>query len=217
MITAAYEAKKNTQGAPKIKICGLRCVEDASAVNAAQVQYAGFVFAKSKRQITMGQAQRLRKALSFAIQTVGVFVDAAPMDVATACRENLIDLVQLHGHEDAAYIQQLRHFTDAPIIKAVRVRSAEDILQAQQLDCDYLLLDTYLPGVAGGSGQQFDYQRIPPLEKPFFLAGGLTPENVQSAIAQVQPYAVDVSSGVEKNGQKSCERIMQFVQRVRNM
>ena len=151
------------------------------------------------------------------VQTVGVFVDAAPAEIAALCQQGIIDIVQFHGHEDAAYIQQLRALIQAPIVKAVQVRSAEVVLQAQQLDCDYLLLDTYIPGVAGGSGQQFDYQQIPPLYKPFFLAGGLTPENVQQAIQKVHPYAVDVSSGVEENGWKSAEKIKQFVQMVRSM
>ena len=201
----------------KIKICGLRRLEDAQIVNAVQAQYGGFVFAKSKRQMTMAQAQQLREALLPSVQTVGVFVDAAPKEVAALCQRGIIDIVQLHGHEDAAYIRQLRALTGAPIVKAVQVRSADTVLQAQQLDCDYLLLDTYIPGVAGGSGQQFDYQQIPPLYKPFFLAGGLTPENVQHAIRQVHPYAVDVSSGVEENGWKSAEKIKQFVQQVRSI
>lgn len=212
-MTTAYGTERET----KIKICGLRRLEDAQIVNAVQAQYGGFVFAKSKRQVTMAQAQQLREVLLPSVQTVGVFVDAAPAEIAALCQQGIIDIVQLHGHEDAAYIQQLRALIQAPIVKAVQVRSAEVVLQAQQLDCDYLLLDTYIPGVAGGSGQQFDYQQIPPLYKPFFLAGGLTPENVQQAIQEVHPYAVDVSSGVEENGWKSAEKIKQFVQMVRSM
>ena len=212
-MTTAYGTERET----KIKICGLRRLEDAQIVNAVQAQYGGFVFAKSKRQVTMAQAQQLREVLLPSGQTVGVIVDAAPAEIAALCQQGIIDIVQFHGHEDAAYIQQLRALIQAPIVKAVQVRSAEVVLQAQQLDCDYLLLDTYIPGVAGGSGQQFDYQQIPPLYKPFFLAGGLTPENVQQAIQKVHPYAVDVSSGVEENGWKSAEKIKQFVQMVRSM
>ncbi len=145
------------------------------------------------------------------------FVDAVPEEIVALCQQGIINIIQLHGHEDMAYIRQLRALTAAPIVKAVQVCSAETVLQAQQLDCDYLLLDTYIPGVAGGSGRQFDYQQIPPLYKPFFLAGGLTPENVQQAIQQVRPYAVDVSSGVEENGWKNAEKIKQFVQQVRSM
>jgi phosphoribosylanthranilate isomerase len=200
---------------PKIKICGLRRLEDAQAVNAVRVQYAGFVFAPSKRQVTAQQAQQLREALLPTVQTVGVFVDAPPEEIVALCQQGIIHIIQLHGHEDAAYLETLRSLTDAPIIKAVAVRSGQDILQAQQLHCDYLLLDTFIPGVAGGSGKQFDYQQIPPLYKPFFLAGGLTPENVGQAIAQVHPYAVDVSSGVEANGWKSAEKIQRFVRQVR--
>ena len=150
-----------TEHETKIKICGLRRLEDAQIVNAVQAQYGGFVFAESKRQVTMTQAQQLREVLLPSVQTVGVFVDATPEEIAALCQQGIINIIQLHGHEDGAYIRQLRALTAAPIVKAVQVRSAETVLQAQQLDCDYLLLDTYIPGVAGGSGRQFDYQQIP--------------------------------------------------------
>lgn len=199
----------------KVKICGLRRLEDVQAVNIAQPQYAGFVFAPSKRQITPELAQQLRQTLQPSIQAVGVFVNAVPQEVAKLCEQNIIQMVQLHGREDATYIQQLRALVDVPIIKAVRVQTSNDILHAQQLDCDFLLLDTYIAGVAGGSGKQFDYQKIPPLYKPFFLAGGLSAMHVQQAIALVHPYAVDVSSGVETDGWKDTEKIQEFVQKVR--
>lgn len=207
---------RESASAPKIKICGLRRPEDAEAVNAVRADYAGFVFAESKRRVTPEEARRIRTALDAEIRTVGVFVDAAVRDVAEIYRAGLIDLIQLHGREDAAYIAALRQLVGpAPIIRAARVRTAADILAAQALDCQYLLLDTYIPGLQGGSGRQFDYAAIPPLEKPFFLAGGLTPENVAAAVVRVRPYAVDVSSGVETAGWKDEEKIRRFADAVR--
>ena len=186
-------------------------------VNGGGVDYAGFVFASSKRQVTAEQAALLRQQLADTIGAVGVFVDAPVEEVAQLYRRGIIQLMQLHGQEDATYIRQLRQLVGrAPIIRAVRVRTGQDILEAQALDCDYLLLDTYVPGVAGGSGRQFDYSQIPPLEKPFFLAGGLHPDNVEQAVA-MQPYAVDVSSGVETDGYKDVEKIRRFTEKVHAM
>lgn len=198
----------------RIKICGLRRLEDVYLVNTVQPHYAGFVFAPSKRQVSPEDAQVLRSSLQPSIQAVGVFVNATPKEIAQLCHQKTIQLVQLHGQEDASYIQQLRQLIQVPVIKAVRVRSTADIFIAQQLDCDYLLLDTYVSGMAGGSGQQFAYEKIPSLHKPFFLAGGLTADNVQQAIKRVRPFAVDVSSGVEQNGWKDTEKVSKFMQQV---
>lgn len=208
-------AALNKESQTKIKICGLRRLEDVKIVNVVQPQYVGFVFAPSKRQITLEEAQILRAALQSSIQSVGVFVNADPEEVAAFCQQDIIQFVQLHGQEDETYIRQLRQLVKTPIIKAVQVRQPEDILYAQQLDCDYLLLDTYVVGMAGGSGQQFAYDKIPSLFKPFFLAGGLSADNVQQAIKQVHPFAVDVSSGVEQNGWKNAEKISDFIRKVR--
>ena len=121
--------------APKIKICGLRRPEDAAAVNDIRADYAGFVFAASKRRVTPDTARRIKAALNAGIQTVGVFVDADAQEVAALYQSGVIELIQLHGHEDAAYIAALRRLVgDAPVIKAVRVRNAADILAAQAFD-----------------------------------------------------------------------------------
>ena len=211
------EIEANKKDKPKIKICGLRREEDVAFVNLFPVQYAGFVFAPSKRQISAATAEHLRKRLRQSILAVGVFVNAVPEDIVQLCRKEIIQMIQLHGQEDAAYIQMLRQQVTVPIIKAVRVQSREDILKAQQFDCDGLLLDTYVSGMAGGSGKSFDYRQIPLMKKPFFLAGGLNPENVQTAIRSVHPTAVDVSSGVETNGWKDAEKIRRFVEAVQTV
>ena len=161
----------------RIKICGLKTIEDIQAVNRWKPDFAGFVFAPGKRQITLEQAAELRRALDSKIQAVGVFVNA-PLEEATALADaGVIQLIQLHGEEDAVYMENLRRRTDKPLIKAVAARSREEILEAENLPCEYLLLDAYRKGSPGGNGETFDWKIIPPLEKPWFLAGGLSPEN----------------------------------------
>ena len=127
----------------RIKICGLKTIEDIQAVNRWKPDFAGFVFAPGKRQITLEQAAELRRALDSKIQAVGVFVNA-PLEEATALADaGVIQLIQLHGEEDAVYMENLRRRTDKPLIKAVAARSREEILEAENLPCEYLLLDAY--------------------------------------------------------------------------
>lgn len=199
----------------KVKICGLKTIEDIQAVNRWKPDFAGFVFAPGKRQITPGQAAELRRALSLRIQAVGVFVNAPIKEAAALANAGVIQLIQLHGDEDTAYMEALRKQTDKPLIKAVAARSREEILKAQKLPCEYLLLDTYRKGSPGGNGETFDWEIIPTLEKPWFLAGGLSPENVEQAIKTCRPFGVDVSSGVEIQGKKSEQRIREFIEKVR--
>ena len=199
----------------RIKICGLKTIEDIQAVNRWKPDFAGFVFAPGKRQITLEQAAELRRALDSKIQAVGVFVNA-PLEEATALADaGVIQLIQLHVEEDAVYMENLRRRTDKPLIKAVAARSREEILEAENLPCEYLLLDAYRKGSPGGNGETFDWKIIPPLEKPWFLAGGLSPENVEQAIKICRPFGVDVSSGVEIQGKKSQQRIREFIEKVR--
>jgi phosphoribosylanthranilate isomerase len=124
--------------------------------------------------------------------------------------------VQLHGDESETYIRQLKDQIDCPVIKAVRVQSAEQIRQAEKLPCDLLLLDTYQKGQYGGSGKMFDYALIPTLQKRFFLAGGLDSSNIAQAIRACNPYGVDISSGMETDGLKDESKIRQIIQTVRN-
>ncbi len=200
----------------KIKICGLRREEDILAVNRYLPEYAGFVFAKSRRQVTREQAQRLVSLMDKRIAPVGVFVNGEIEEIAGLVNSGTIRVIQLHGDEDEAYIRRLREKTgDAPVIKAVRVQSAEQIFTAQSLPCDGLLLDTYVNGAYGGSGECFDKAVIPQLEKPYFLAGGLSAGNVRNEIAKCSPYGVDVSSAVETDGWKDAQKINAFICAVR--
>ena len=202
----------------KIKICGIKRKEDIGMVNDLSPDYIGFVFAKSSRQVTTAQAEVLKKQLFPSIKAVGVFVNEEQQKIIRLCENKIIDLVQLHGDEDLNYIQELKNHISCPVIKAVRVQSSEQIRRAEKLPCDYLLLDTYTKGQYGGSGQTFDRTLIPKLTKPFFLAGGLTADNVAASIIECKmckPYAVDVSSAVETAGVKDREKIAEFMLHVR--
>lgn len=204
-------------GKTKIKICGLKRPEDIQIANSLKPNYVGFVFAKSSRQVTEKIADSLREQLLTEIPAVGVFVQEPIARIARLCKEQIIQMIQLHGEEDEEYIKRLRQeVQDIPIIRAVRVRTREQILEAEKMDCEYLLLDTYIKGTYGGSGQQFDKRLIPGLEKPYFLAGGLDAENVRENIEACHPYAVDVSSAVETDGIKDAVKIQNFIERVRS-
>lgn len=199
----------------KVKICGLCRMQDVSYVNACLPDYVGFVFAESRRQVSSEQAKEMRKALNPRIQTVGVFVNEDIETIVQLCNQRTLDLIQLHGDENGDYLKRLASSTDIPIIRAVRVQSARQILEAEKQKCDYLLLDTYIPGQYGGGGKSFDPKLVPPLSKPWFLAGGLDPGNIGEKIEKYHPFGVDVSSGVETEGRKDPKKIQAFLERVR--
>lgn len=195
----------------KIKICGLFREEDISYVNEARPDYAGFVFAKSRRQVTPAQADALRAGLLPGILPVGVFVNADYREIISLYRAGIIAMAQLHGQEDEAYIRRLGARSGGmPVMKAVRVERAEDILAWQDSAADYLLLDHG----SGGTGVSFDWKLIPKMEKPYFLAGGIHLGNIEAALA-LHPYGIDVSTGAEEGGVKSREKIIRLVQTVR--
>lgn len=197
----------------KIKICGLTRIVDIEAVNEAKPDYIGFVFAKSKRQVNKQQASLLKGLLSPDIKAVGVFVNSPIEFVEELLKENIIDIAQLHGNEDDNYIDDLRRRTDKEIIKAVRINSKNDLLHGNTLKANYLLLDN-----GGGTGQSFDWMLIDqPIKMPFFLAGGIDIDNIAKAIKDINPYAIDLSSGVETDGMKDKQKIMEIVRRIRNV
>jgi phosphoribosylanthranilate isomerase len=198
----------------KAKICGLFRAEDIEIVNnlAHKPDYIGFVFAPSRRRVTPEQAARLKSALSPEIAAVGVFVNEPPQNIAELVARGIIDMIQLHGGESDDYIHELRRLTESPIIRAVNPLIKPNC-QLSIVNCQ-LLYDSPNPG----SGQVFDWGALPVSEEPFFLAGGLTPENVAEAIARIHPFAVDVSSGVEENAVKNAgkiEKFMKIVQKFR--
>lgn len=200
----------------KIKICGLSRECDIDFVNIAKPDFIGFVFAeKSKRRVDFDTALKLKNQLDKNIQAVGVFVNNDMDFVLSLVNNGIIDLIQLHGDEDENCIMSLKEKTSAKIIKAVRVKTTENILRADKLPIDYLLLDTYTKGEYGGSGKTFDWNMIPKISKPYFLAGGLNSENIKSAL-KVGAYCLDVSSGAETDGKKDKEKIIKIVNTVRS-
>lgn len=196
----------------KVKICGIKRIEDVAYVNTYKPEYIGFVFAPGrKRTVTFEQAQLLKTRLNPDIKAVGVFVDAELDEVVQLFKAGVIDIAQLHGKEDEAYVAALREqVSEAQIIKAFVIDGAEAIEHARAFPCDYLLLDGGL-----GQGETFDWSLVSAIDKPFFLAGGLSAENVRAAISTVNPFAVDVSSNVETDGFKDSKKIKQFIDKVR--
>ena len=190
----------------KLKFCGLTREADIRAANETRPDYIGFVFAESRRRVTDEQAARLRALLSPGIQAVGVFVNDDPTHIALLANRGVIDLIQLHGSESAAYIRRLRTMTAAPIICALRVGKQTDIKQAESNLVDFLLLDTYTKDAYGGSGRTFDWSLIGEVGKPYFLAGGLNESNIIRAM-QTGAYALDLSSGIEADGVKDAEKM----------
>ena len=190
----------------KLKFCGLTREADIRAANETRPDYIGFVFAESRRRVTDEQAARLRALLSPGIQAVGVFVNDDPTHIALLANRGVIDLIQLHDGESAAYIRRLRTMTAAPIICALRVGKQTDIKRAESNLVDFLLLDTYTKDAYGGSGRTFDWSLIGEVGKPYFLAGGLNESNIIRAM-RTGAYALDLSSGIETDGVKDAEKM----------
>ena len=191
----------------KVKICGLSTKEAVKTAVSAGADYIGFVFAPSKRQVTVEQATELAKFIPSHIQKVGVFVSPGRAELLEAVDKVGLDLVQVHGQvaDDL--------FEDLPCasIQAVQVDGDGHVPNSQ---ADYLLFDAPV----AGSGQTFDWGQLDTTElaQPFFIAGGLNEDNVARAIQHFTPFAVDVSSGVETDGQKDHEKIRRFIERVKN-
>ena len=195
----------------RIKLCGLSRPQDIAAANELRPDYIGFVFApKSKRYVSPQQAEALKKRLSPEIQAVGVFVSEALETVAALLNQGVIDLAQLHGGEGPEYIDALRRLTARPLIQAVQVRTAADLTLAEASAADHILLDS-----GAGSGTAFDWTLLRQVKRPYFLAGGLDPDNVGAAVEGLRPWAVDVSSGIETGGGKDPAKMAAFVAAVR--
>lgn len=205
----------------KIKICGMQRIEDIEIVNEFLPDYVGFIMSiqnKFRRQVTVETAKKLSIKLNPEIKAVGVFVDEPIEFIVDICSEGIIDLVQLHGHEDIDYINALAKNVKIPIIKAVHVKNSNEITDAENIDCDYLLLDTAYKDKIGGGGQNFNWDLIPKnVSMPFFLAGGLSAENIKQAIETVNPYAIDLSSSVETDGYKDRKKVREVIDIVRRM
>jgi phosphoribosylanthranilate isomerase len=200
----------------RVKICGITRRQDAEIAIENGADALGFVFyAPSPRAVTIEQAQPLVAQLPAFVTKVALFVDETPEQIRQCLSLLAIDLLQFHGDETAVFCEQF----NKPYIKAIRMRDDTDLAEIakQYASASALLLDSFQPGVPGGTGLAFDWSLISHINKPIILAGGLTPDNVQMAIQQVSPYAVDVSGGVESaKGIKDKEKISAFMREVAN-
>lgn len=218
---------------PKVKMCGISKVETIPAVVEAKPDYMGLVFASSKRQVTVDQAKTLVEELhkqytkrynngaeqsnDDEIKTVGVFVNETLDNLVSIATEANLDVVQLHGDEDEAFIQSLKERTNVEIWKAVQIRSAADAEAWIDSSADMLLFDAYHKDERGGTGEVFDWSCLDEFERPFMLAGGIDSTNVARAIRTVRSYGIDISSGIETDGVKDNEKITAFTKLVRTI
>lgn len=192
----------------KIKLCGLTRPCDIEAVNELQPDYIGFVFAKkSRRYVSPEKAEELKAMLAPGIQAVGVFVNEEPEQIVSLLEAGTIDVAQLHGQEGEREIRRLRELTDHPLIQAFRIDTEQDVERANDSTADYVLLDSG----AGGTGTVFDWDLLQAIRRPYFLAGGLDTENLGTVKAKLNPYGIDVSSGIETDGYKDKEKMTAFV------
>ena len=218
---------------PKVKMCGISQIETIPAVVEAKPDYMGLVFAPSKRQVTVAQAKTLVEELhkeyakkyssnteqdkDDTIKTVGVFVNETVDNLVTIANEANLDAVQLHGDEDEAFIQSLKERTNVEVWKAVQIQSAADAEAWIDSSADMLLFDAYHKDERGGTGEVFDWSCLDAFERPFMLAGGIDCTNVARAIRTVRPYGIDISSGIETNGEKDDEKITAFTKIVKSI
>ena len=213
----------------KIKLCGMMKPCDIEYANRVKPDFVGFIFANTRRKISAAQAKQFREALDAEIPAVGVFVNEDISVITSLVQNGCIDLIQLHGEEDADYIRRLREVCDVPVIKAVKVQMVEQIRQAAALPVDYLLLDTYRKGVLGGTGEAFDWELLREAKaaagdtaegelfgKPYFLAGGLHAGNLREAAA-LGSYGLDISSGIETDGSKDFTKMVEVMELLRSI
>lgn len=200
----------------KIKICGIRRIQDVQALNRFQPEYAGFVFAPSKRRVSFQEAKELSRQLHPSICPVGVYVNAAKEDIMEAVLSGVIRAVQLHGTEGCGEVRELKSLLPPGtlVIKAVPMEDGNFLGKWEESEADMLLLDAK----HAGGGKMFDHELIAAagrIKKPWFLAGGIHADNVLPAIRRFAPYGIDVSSGVETAGVKDIGKMETLIRRVR--
>lgn len=195
----------------KIKFCGLSRRCDIEAANELKPEYIGFVFVKtSKRYVSFEKAEKLKSILDSKIKAVGVFANEDLRRIEEICDKKVIDIVQLHGSEEEKELESLRSRIVQPIIKAFCIKKGEDIRKAERSPADYILLDS-----GAGTGRTFEWDWIKQMERPYFLAGGIGIDNVEKAVEQLHPYAIDVSSGIETDGKKDKRKMAALAAAIR--
>ena len=195
----------------ELKICGLKRLEDIVAVNRHGADFAGFVFfEKSKRYVDPYKANELISLLRTDIKPVGVFMDEPLDNVVRIARITGVEMVQLHGHESEEYVEYVKRTLDRPVIKAYKASEEGALEKAANSAADYVMIDS-----GAGTGKKFDWSILKDFKRDYFLAGGLDPDSVCEAIRMLEPFAVDVSSGVETDGIKDEKKIAEFIKAVR--
>lgn len=199
----------------KIKICGLKRIEDVISVNVAEPDYCGFIFnvSGSRRSIGAEQLNILVDMLNPEIVPIGVFVNEKTDVILRIVRESGIRMVQLHGQENGEIIHTIQSKAQVPVIKAVSVRSKEDVRSAVLSPADYLLFDCG----EGGTGQTFDWNLLEDIPRPYFMAGGIGTHNMEEVLRRFSPFALDVNSSVETDGQKDGRKILAAVRMLRTL
>ena len=203
----------------KVKICGLRTIEAAQTAARAGADFLGFImWPESRRYVSASQAGSIVQAVRESAMTVGVVVDQTLEEVEALVRRCHFGAIQLHGHEPPEYAEALRVAADVRIIKAFRWRDDFSVAAANDYPADYILLDTFKKGMAGGTGETFRWREAADetrkLKKPLLLAGGISEENAEEAARPLSPFALDVSGSLEENGEKSPEKIAAFMQEI---
>lgn len=202
----------------KLKFCGIRRKEDVVFCNVLRPDYMGMILSQGyRRSVEPKTAAALVCEKHPAISAVGVFVNETTEMILEILRTVSLDVIQLHGEEDAKQIAQVRAKTGLPVWKAVRVQSEKEIRAAEQLGADYLVLEGYIPGQVGGTGKTADWDLIANAKPqiPFLLAGGLNPENLRNALKKVHPTGIDMASGIETDGVKDFDKMKEIVKIVR--
>ena len=199
----------------KIKICGLKRIEDVISVNVAEPDYCGFIFnvSGSRRSIGAEQLNILVDMLNPEIVPIGVFVNEKTDVILRIVRESGLRMVQLHGQENGEIIHTIQSKAQVPVIKAVSVRSKEDVRSAVLSPADYLLFDCG----EGGTGQTFDWNLLEDIPRPYFMAGGIGTHNMEEVLRRFSPFALDVNSSVETDRQKDGKKILAAVRMLRTL
>lgn len=197
----------------KVKICGITNYEDAANAAILGADYIGFNFYKlSPRYIDESEVKKIMEKMPPSVKKVGVFVNEGLNDVKRIIEGLNLDIIQLHGDETPDYCKKIKKEAKKEVIKAFRVKNSEEIEKINGYDADYYLFDAHKEGLFGGTGKTFDHSLLKNIKKEFFISGGLNAENVKEAIIATKPFAVDASSGVEKNPRKKdIEKMKNFI------
>ena len=198
----------------KVKICGITREIEISIMNELMPDYVGFVFdTRNRHFISPERAGKLRAKLNKNIRSVGVFSNTSLENVALAVEVAGLNMVQIHGDETGEYVAALREYIHCPIMKVIKVSHPIDAEKAMYATADYVMLD----GGSAGSGKSFDWSLLGSVRRKYFLSGGLTPENINTALhLSPKPFAFNVSSGVESNNIKDYRKVMKFILAVRD-